>query len=42
MATTKQILMISADCHAGPEQAVYRKYLESDVHEEYDAWAAEA
>ena len=42
MDATKQILMISADCHAGPEQVVYRQYLENSVHEEYDAWVAEA
>ena len=42
MVATKPILMISADCHAGPEQVVYRQYLEASVHAEYDAWVAEA
>jgi predicted TIM-barrel fold metal-dependent hydrolase len=42
MAAPKQILMISADCHAGPEQAVYRDYLASDIHAEYDVWVSEA
>ncbi len=42
MAETNPILMISADCHAGPKQEAYRQYLAKDVREEYDLWVAEA
>ncbi len=42
MTSAKQILLISADCHAGPLPETYRQYLEKNVHEDYDAWVAEA
>ena len=42
MANLKQILMISADCHAGPLPETYREYLESSVLDEYASWVAEA
>lgn len=38
----KPILMISADCHAGPLPETYEKYLEKSLHGEYAAWVAEA
>lgn len=37
----KRILMISADCHAGPPPQTYRRYLERGVHEDYERWLAE-
>ncbi|NQZ98210.1 MAG: amidohydrolase [Myxococcales bacterium] len=37
---TKPIVMISADCHAGPPAETYREYLDPGVHTEYDAWLA--
>ncbi len=37
----KRILMISADCHAGPPAETYKQYLEKGVHAEYDAWLAQ-
>ncbi|HEY8545092.1 MAG TPA: amidohydrolase family protein [Acidimicrobiales bacterium] len=30
--------IISADCHAGGSHAQYREYLESELHEDFDAW----
>ena len=42
MASMDRILLISADCHAGPLPDTYRQYLEKSVHEEYAAWVAEA
>ena len=42
MAASDRILMISADCHAGPLPETYRHYLEKSVHEDYAAWVAEA
>lgn len=32
--------VISSDCHAGADMLEYRSYLESSLHEEFDAWAA--
>ena len=32
------LLLISADCHAGAQPDVYRKYLPSRLREPYDAW----
>ena len=37
----KKLLMISADCHAGPPQETYREYLDAKLHDEYDRWLAE-
>ena len=34
------ILMISADCHAGPPAETYRQYLDAGVHADYEAWLA--
>ena len=34
----KQILMISADCHAGPLPDTYREYLDPSVLDEYGTW----
>ncbi len=31
--------VISSDCHAGADMLEYRSYLESSMHEEFDAWA---
>lgn len=33
-------VVISADCHGGADIAGYRPYLESRLHDEFDAWAA--
>ena len=33
-------VVISSDCHAGADMLEYRSYLESPLHEEFDAWAA--
>jgi predicted TIM-barrel fold metal-dependent hydrolase len=35
-------MLISADCHAGPPPATYRRYLPRDVHASYEAWLVEA
>ena len=41
MSTKKKpIVMISADCHAGPPAETYREYLDSGVHAEYERWLA--
>ena len=37
-----RILLISADCHAGPLPETYREYLEKSVREDYAAWVGEA
>ena len=42
MASLKQILLISADCHAGPLPETYRQYLDESVQDEYAAWVAQA
>lgn len=42
MATTAseldRYIVVSADCHGGGEIHEYRDYLESEYHEEFDAW----
>jgi predicted TIM-barrel fold metal-dependent hydrolase len=42
MAETEsdRYLVISGDCHAGADIAMYRHYMASSWHEEYDRWAA--
>jgi predicted TIM-barrel fold metal-dependent hydrolase len=40
MAASRPILMISADCHAGPPPETYQQYLDPGVHAEYAAWLA--
>ena len=42
MAAMKKILMVSSDCHAGPQPETYRQYMESAHHDAYAAWIAEA
>jgi predicted TIM-barrel fold metal-dependent hydrolase len=37
----QKLMMISADCHAGPPPATYREYLESRVHDDYGRWLAQ-
>ncbi len=37
-----RIMLISADCHAGPPPATYREYMPSSLHGAYDAWLAGA
>ena len=32
-------VVISADCHAGADLRDYRPFLESELHDEFDAWA---
>jgi len=39
---TKPIMMISADCHAGPPAETYREYLDPGVRADYDLWLAAA
>ena len=36
--TTDNYTIISSDCHAGGNMHQYREYLESEWHEEFDAW----
>jgi predicted TIM-barrel fold metal-dependent hydrolase len=38
-ADTRYVL-ISADCHAGADVGMYKDYLETRWHEEFDAWAS--
>lgn len=37
----RRYTVISADTHAGGSHAMYREYLESKYHEEFDAWRAQ-
>ena len=34
-----RLVVISSDCHAGADLRDYRPYLESSLHDEFDAWA---
>jgi predicted TIM-barrel fold metal-dependent hydrolase len=38
LAPTDHYPIISADCHAGASHKVYREYLESKYHDDFDAW----
>lgn len=40
MASTGNVLVVSADCHAGAPLLSYRDYLEQRWHDDFDAWAA--
>ena len=37
-----RILMISADCHAGPPAEIYKAYLDRKLHDAYDHFIAES
>ncbi len=37
----EKLLLISADCHAGPPAKTYRAYLDGKLHDEYARWLAE-
>ncbi|MFL6240611.1 MAG: hypothetical protein ACJ735_14090 [Actinomycetes bacterium] len=36
--TRDRLLLISADCHAGGTHEMYRDYLESRYHDQFDVW----
>lgn len=38
MAGSPTYTIISADCHAGGSHVMYREYLESRYHDDFDAW----
>ena len=38
MAPSDRYTIISSDCHAGANHATYREYLDSQWHDEFDAW----
>lgn len=40
-ATTSNYVVISADCHGGASIADYKPFLETSLHDAFDAWAAE-